>query len=62
MDTMQTWVNGGEVILKKVARGYSSRPANKIGDWIQGLSDGIAWADAQAKTQWLYTVPRLWGN
>jgi hypothetical protein len=62
MDTMQTWVNGGEVILKKVARGYSLRLANKIGDWIQGLPDGIAWADTQAKTQWLYTVPRLWVN
>jgi hypothetical protein len=48
MDTIETWVNGREVILKKVARGYSSRPANEAGDWLKGLPDEIVWADAQA--------------
>jgi hypothetical protein len=48
MDTIQTWVNGGEVILKKVGREYSYRHANESGDWMQGLSHGMVWADAQA--------------
>jgi len=48
MDTIQTWVNGGEVILKKVGREYSYRHANEAGDWMQGLPDGMVWADAQA--------------
>lgn len=48
MDTIQTWVNGGEVILKKVGKEYSYRFANTTGDWIQGLPDGMVWADAQA--------------
>jgi hypothetical protein len=48
MDTIQTWVNGGEVILKKVGRDYSYRQANEAGDLMQGLPDGMVWADAQA--------------
>ena len=48
MDTIQTWVNGGEVILKKVGREDSYRHANEAGDWMQGLPDGMVWADAQA--------------
>jgi len=47
MDTIETWVNGEEVILKKVGREYSYRPANETGDWLKGLPDGMVWADAQ---------------
>ena len=47
-ETIQTWVNGGEVILKKVDREYSFRLANEPGDWMTGLPEGIVWADAQA--------------
>ena len=47
-ETIQTWVNGGEVILKKVEREYAYRLANEAGDWIDGLPDGMVWADAQA--------------
>ena len=46
-ETIQTWVNGGEVILKKVDRDYAYRLANEAGDWIDGLPDGMVWADAQ---------------
>ncbi len=48
IDTLQTWVNGGEVILKKVGREYAFRLANEAGDWMNGLPDGMVWADAQA--------------
>ena len=48
IDTIQTWVNGGEVILKKVGRSYAFRLANKPGDWIEGLPNGMVWADAQS--------------
>ena len=48
METIETWVNGGEVILKKVGREYSYRPANEAGAWIQGLPDGMVWAEAQS--------------
>ena len=41
-ETIQTWVNGGEVILKKVDREYAFRLANEAGDWIEGLPDGMA--------------------
>jgi hypothetical protein len=41
-------VNGGEVILKKVDRDYAYRLANEAGDWIDGLPDGMVWADAQS--------------
>lgn len=47
MDTLQAWVNGEEVILKKVGREYSYRPANETGNWIQGLPQGLVWGDAQ---------------
>lgn len=46
-ETIQTWVNGGEVILKKIDREYAYRLANEAGDWIDGLPDGMVWADAQ---------------
>ena len=36
--TIQTWVNGGEVILKKVGRDYAFRLANEGGR----LDGGIA--------------------
>lgn len=48
IDTVQTWGNGGEVILKKVGSEYAFRPANEAGDWINGLPEGMVWADAQA--------------
>ena len=48
IETIQTSVNGGEVILKKVDREFAFRPANEAGDWINGLPDGMVWADAQA--------------
>jgi len=48
MDTIETWVNGREVILKKMGRDYWYRPANEAGDWLKGLPDGMVWADAQA--------------
>ena len=48
IDTIQTWVNGGEVILKKVGCEYAFRPANEAGDWIDGLPEGMVWADAQS--------------
>jgi hypothetical protein len=48
IDTLETWVNGGEVILKKVGRAYAFRLANESGDWMDGLPDGMVWADAQA--------------
>ena len=31
MDTIQTWVNGGEVILKKIGKEYSYRLPNEAG-------------------------------
>jgi len=31
MEPIETWVNGEEVILKKVGRDYSYRPANDAG-------------------------------
>jgi hypothetical protein len=37
MDTMETWVNGGEIILKKVVRAYSYRPTNKIAIEFKGF-------------------------
>ena len=48
IDTVQTWANGGEVILKKIGSEYVFRPANEAGDWINGLPEGMVWADAQA--------------
>lgn len=47
LDTIQTWVNGAEVVLKKEGRDFSYRFANEPGDWISGLPDGMVWADAQ---------------
>ena len=47
-ETIQTWVDGGEVILKKVGRDYAFRLANEAGDWMDGLPHGMVWADAQA--------------
>lgn len=47
MDTIQTWVNGEEIILKKVGREYSYRPANTTGNWVKGLPHGMVWGDAQ---------------
>jgi len=47
-ETIQTWVNGGEIILKKVGRDYAFRLANEPGDWMEGLPDGMVWADAQS--------------
>lgn len=47
-ETIQTWVNGSEVILKKIDRDYSYRFDNEAGDWINGLPDGMVWGDAQA--------------
>ena len=47
-ETIQTWVNGGEVILKKVDRNYAYRLVDEAGDWIDGLPDGMVWADAQS--------------
>ena len=48
IDTVQTWVGGGEVILKREGEDFSFRLANEPGDWIPGLPDGLVWADAQA--------------
>jgi hypothetical protein len=47
-ETIQTCVNGEEVILKKIDREYTYRPSNETGDWIDGLPDGMVWADAQS--------------
>jgi len=47
-ETIQTWINGGEIILKKTNRDFAYRLANEPGDWIPGLPDGMVWADAQA--------------
>lgn len=47
MDTIQTWVNGKEVILKKAGRDYSYRPSNETGDRVKGLPVGMVWDDAQ---------------
>ncbi len=47
IETIQTWVNGGEVILKKVGREFTFRLANEAGDWMDGLPDGMVWADVQ---------------
>ncbi|TFG61987.1 MAG: hypothetical protein E4H32_06610 [Nitrospirales bacterium] len=47
-ETIQTWVNGGEVIIKKVGREYAFRLANEAGNWMDGLPDGMVWADAQS--------------
>jgi hypothetical protein len=46
-ETIQTWVNGGEVILKKVSGDYAFRLANEPGDWMEGLPHGMVWTDAQ---------------
>lgn len=40
-DTIQTRVNGGKAILKKIDRDYAYRRANEPGNWIDGLPDGI---------------------
>ncbi len=48
LETLETWINGEEVVIKKVGREYSYRLANKAGEWISGLPDGLVWADAQA--------------
>ena len=48
IQTMHTWVNGDEVIIKKEGRDYSFRLDNQSGDWIEGLPNGMVWADAQA--------------
>jgi hypothetical protein len=48
IETIETWVNGGEVILKKVGNDYAFRLANEAGDWMDGLPDGMVWADAQS--------------
>ena len=46
--TIQTWCTGEDVILKKIDREYAYRPADEAGDWVDGLPNGIVWADAQA--------------
>ena len=43
IDTIETWVNGREVILKKMGRDYSYRPANEAGDWLKRFPDGMGW-------------------
>ena len=48
MNTVQTWVNGGEIVLKKEGNTFSFRLANEAGDWMEGLPNGMVWADAQA--------------
>lgn len=47
-ETIQAWVNGGKVIIKKVGREYAFRLANQAGDWIDGLPDGMVRADGQS--------------
>lgn len=46
--TAQTWINGGEVIIKREGEEFSFRLANEPGDWIPGLPEGMVWADAEA--------------
>jgi len=46
-DTIQTWVNGEEIILKKEGKAFAHRPEGMVGEWIQGLPEGMVWADAQ---------------
>lgn len=48
VETVEAWVDGSAVILKKIDRDYSYRFDNEVGDWIDGLPDGIVWGDAQA--------------
>ncbi len=48
METMQTWVNGEEIVLKKVGKSFAYRPDGAAGDWISGLPEGLTWSDAQA--------------
>ena len=48
VETVEAWVDGIAVILKKIDRDYSYRFDNEAGDWIDGLPDGIVWGDAQA--------------
>lgn len=48
VETIQTWTNGSEVILKKIDREYFYRVNNEAGDWINGLPNGMVWGDAQA--------------
>ncbi len=47
-EAKETWIDGKEVVIKKFGREYSHRSANEPGDWIQGLPDGMVWADPQA--------------
>ncbi len=46
--TTHTWFNGAEIILKKEGRDYAYRFDGEPGDWIEGLPEGMVWADAQA--------------
>lgn len=48
MDTIPTWVNEEEVVIKKIGREYSYRFANEPSDWTPGLPDGLVWGHAQA--------------
>lgn len=48
LNTVQTWVNGGEVVLKKKRKMYSFRFPNDPENGIKGLPDGMVWADTQA--------------
>ena len=48
VETVEAWIDGNAVILKKIDREYSYRLDNEAGDWIDGLPDGMVWADAQA--------------
>jgi len=47
-EIVQAWINGSEVILKKIDHEYSYRLDNEAGNWIDGLPDGMVWGDAQA--------------
>ncbi len=48
LETIQTFVNGEEIVLKKEGKTFAHRPDGTVGDWIQGLPKGMVWADAQA--------------
>ncbi len=50
IQTWQTWGIEGDVILKKIDREFAYRPANKLGDWLNGLPEDLVWADVN----WLF--------
>ena len=47
METIQTWVDGEEIVLKKVGKSFAYRPDDVVGEWTQGLPSGLSWSDAQ---------------